>query len=232
MCPAWYYWQMSKGNAMQMNWLKKNWPWAVLNLFALTVMASLLWQSIAVDDFNPDYDPLLISSGKWAIRFLLLCLLMTPLNTVLGWGGAIKLRKPAGLWAFGFAVVHFVLNVLGLQENWWQAPIPDYIAAMGVIGLGILTPMAATSMRWAMKRLGKWWKRLHRLVYAAGLIVIGHALLESSNKRVAGHEPQVSIELGLYLAILLLLLAARIPAVRSTLANLRRVRSVRSESVS
>ena len=61
---------------------------------------------------------MLISSGKWAIRFLLLCLLMTPLNTVLGWRGAIKLRKPAGLWAFGFAVAHFVLNVIGLQENW------------------------------------------------------------------------------------------------------------------
>jgi DMSO/TMAO reductase YedYZ heme-binding membrane subunit len=59
------------------------------------------------------------------------------------------------------------------------------------------------------------------MVYAAGLIVVGHALLESSNKRVAGYEPQVSIELGLYLAILIMLLAARIPVVRSFLANLR-----------
>ena len=101
-----------------MSWLRRNWPWAGVNLFALAVVASLLWQSIAVDDFNPNYDPLLISSGKWAIRFLLICLLMTPLNTVLGWRGAIKLRKPAGLWAFGFAVVHFVSNALALQENW------------------------------------------------------------------------------------------------------------------
>jgi sulfoxide reductase heme-binding subunit YedZ len=184
-------------------------------------MVSLLWQTSAADDFNPDYDPMLISSGKWAIRFLLLSLAMTPLNTVLGWRGAIKLRKPAGLWAFGFATVHFLLNVIGLRENWLRAPIPDYIAALGVIGLSILTPMAATSTRWAMKRLGKWWKRLHRLVYAAGLIVLGHALLESDNKRVAGHEPQVSTELGLYLAILLVLLAARVPVVRSTLAGLR-----------
>ena len=175
---------------------------------------------------------MLVSSGKWAIRFLLLCLLMTPLNTVLGWRSAIRLRKPAGLWAFGFAVAHFLLNVIGLQENWVRAPIPDTIAALGIIGLGILAPMAATSTRWAMKRLGKWWKRLHRMVYAAGLIVVGHALLESSNKRVAMHDPQVSVELGLYLAILLLLLAARIPAVRSTLVNLRHRRGVRRESVS
>jgi sulfoxide reductase heme-binding subunit YedZ len=223
---------MTKGNAMPQKWLKKNWPWTALNLFALAVMISLVWQSIAVDDFNPNYDRELIISGKWAIRFLLISLAMTPLNTVLGWRGAIKLRKPAGLWAFAFAVVHFSVNVIGLNENWLRAPIPDYIAALGVIGLGILMPMAATSTKWAMKRLGKWWKRLHRLVYAAGLIVIGHALLESSNKRVAGYEPQVSVELGLYLAILLLLLAARIPAVRSTLANLRHARRVRSESTS
>ncbi|CAG0929535.1 Protein-methionine-sulfoxide reductase heme-binding subunit MsrQ [Thermoflexales bacterium] len=215
-----------------MNWIKKNWQWTALNLLALAVMVSLLWQFVAVEEFNPNYDPLLISSGKWAMRFLLLCLLMTPLNTLLGWRRAVKLRKPAGLWAFGFAVAHFFLNVIGLQENWLRAPIPDYMAALGVIGLGILTSMAATSTRWAMKRLGKWWKRLHRLVYVAGLIVIGHALLESSNKRVAGYEPQVEIELGLYLAILIMLLAARIPAVRSTLASLRHKHEVRREPVS
>ena len=178
-----------------MKWIKKNWQWAALNLFALAVMVDLLWQSIAVDDFNPNYDPMLISSGKWTIRFLLVCLSMTPLNTVLGWRGAIKLRKPAGLWAFGFAAAHFALNVIGLQENWVQVPIPDYIAALGIMGLCILTLMAATSTRWAMKHMGRWWKRLHRMVYAAGLIVVGHALLESSNKRVAGYEPQVSVEL-------------------------------------
>jgi sulfoxide reductase heme-binding subunit YedZ len=211
--------------------LKKNWPWVALNLSALAVMVSWPWQASAVDDFNPNYDTLLISTGKWAIRFLLISLAMTPLNTVFGWREAIKLRKPAGLWAFAFAVVHFGLNVNGLQENWVRAPIPDYMAALGVIGLGILTPMAATSTRWAMRRLGKWWKRLHRLVYAAGLIVSAHALLESSNKRVAGYEPQVSIELGLYLAIWLLLLAARIPTIRSTLVNLRQRRGVRRAPV-
>lgn len=217
---------------MRMKWLKKNWPWAALNLFALVAMAILLEQAIAVDDFNPNYDLELINSGKWAIRFLLICLLMTPLNTVLGWRSAIKLRKPAGLWAFGFALVHFVVNVIGLNENWLRAPIPDYMAALGVIGLGILTPMAATSTHWAMKRLGKWWKRIHRMVYAAGAIVVGHALLESSNKRVAGYEPQVNVELGLYLVILLLLLAARVPVVHSALAELRHRHGVRSASVS
>src|SRR3990172_721608 len=150
-----------------MKWVKENWQWAALNLFALAVMANLLRQSTTVGGFNRNYDPMLVSSGKWAIRFLLLCLLMTPLNTLLGWRSAVKLRKPAGLWAFEFAVVHFSLNVTGTKEDWLRYPIPDYIAALGVIGLSILTLMAATSSRWAMKRMGKWWKRLHRMVYGA-----------------------------------------------------------------
>ncbi|MBI5567467.1 MAG: ferric reductase-like transmembrane domain-containing protein [Chloroflexi bacterium] len=204
-----------------MTWVKGNWRWLTLNGLALVVMADLLWQTITVDQFNPNYDLMLISSGKWAIRCLLLCLSMTPLNTLLGWRWAVKLRKPAGLWAFGFAMAHFVLNVIGLGENWLRSPIPDYMAALGVIGLGILTPMAATSSRWAMKRLGKWWKRLHRLIYATGLIVVVHALLESSNKRVAGYEPQVAVEHALYLTILIGLLAVRIPAIRSAVANLK-----------
>jgi len=113
------------------------------------------------------------------------------------------------------------LNVAETKENWLRYPIPDYLAALGVIGLSILTLMAATSSRWAMKHMGKWWKRLHRMVYAAGIVISSHALLESSNKRVVAYDSQVGIETGLYLAILIALLAMRIPALRSTIANLR-----------
>jgi sulfoxide reductase heme-binding subunit YedZ len=202
-----------------------------LNLFGETVLASLVWQSAIVGRTDLNFDPMLVDSGKWAIRFLLFSLAMTPLNTLLGWRNAIKLRKPAGLWAFGFTLGHFGLNIFGNWENWMLAPIPDYIAALGVIGLAILTPMAATSTRWAMKRLGKWWKRLHRLVYGAGVIAILHALLESPSKRVAPHDPQAGNEVILYLVILAVLLAARVPVVRSTLANLRNNRGVRKATI-
>lgn len=205
-----------------MKWIKENWRWAALNFTALALMLNLVWQFMLVGEDRAPYDLLLISSGKWAIRFLLFSLLMTPLNIWLGWRSAVKLRKPAGLWAFGFAVFHLVANVAGLAENWLRAPIPDYIAALGVIGLSILTAMAATSTRWAMKQLGKWWKRLHRLVYAAGIIVLVHAWLESPNKRVIFAESQIALEIGLYAVILLALLAARIPAFRHAIANLRR----------
>lgn len=205
-----------------MKWVNENWRWAALNLLALAVLANLLVALIQPGEGNQKYDPLLVSSGKWAVRFLLFSLLMTPLHTLLGWRSAVKLRKPAGLWAFGFAAGHFLMNVAGLRENWVRYPIPDYLAGMGVIGLSILTLMAATSTRWAMKRLGQWWKRLHRLVYAAGIIILVHAWLESPNKRVVFSEPQIALEIGLYGVILIVLLAARIPMIRHAVANLRR----------
>jgi sulfoxide reductase heme-binding subunit YedZ len=202
-------------------WIRNNWQWAALNGVALIVMLSLLLQIDDADAVNSNFDPLL-ESGKWAIRFLLFSLLMTPLNTMFGWRTAIKLRKPAGLWAFGFGVFHFAYYVVELGADWLDYPIPDYIAALGVIGLIILTALAATSTRWAMKRMGKGWKRLHRLVYAAGIIILVHALLEASgNKRIFATNPLAIYEIQLYMAALVILLAARIPVVRATLANLR-----------
>jgi methionine sulfoxide reductase heme-binding subunit len=204
-----------------MKWVKENWQWAALNLFALAVMADLLWQSATLGGFDRYNDPILVNSGKWAVRFLLLCLAMTPLNTLFGWRSAIKLRKPAGLWAFGFAAVHFVWNVAGALEDWLRYPIPDYVAGLGVIALSILALMASTSTRWAMKHMGKWWKRLHRLVYAAGMIALLHALLEAPSKRVFLYDPAAELEIRLYLVLLIVLLIVRIPAIRSVVAGLR-----------
>ena len=58
-------------------------------------------------------------------------------------------------------------------------------------------------------------------MYAVGIIVVTHALLESPSKRVALYDDQVGNEIWLYLMILIVLLAVRIPVIRSTLANLR-----------
>lgn len=203
------------------NWLRENWRWAALNTVALLVMTPLLFYTPKVSDLNSNVVPM-VESGRWAVRFLLLSLAMTPLNTVFGWRSAIKLRKPAGLWAFGFGVLHFVYYLADVGEDWLRFPIPDIFAGLGLIGLVILMPLAATSTRWAMKRMGKGWKRLHKLVYAAGIIVLLHAMLEAtSSKRVIAVDPQIGYEMVLYTVMLIVLLIARIPAVRASLASLR-----------
>ena len=97
-----------------MAWLKSNWRWAALNLWAGSVLTLVLSQGStdwnATDTFDPG-----LESGKWAIRFLLICLAMTPLNTYFGWRSVVSLRKPAGLWAFGFAVLHVLFYINDAQ---------------------------------------------------------------------------------------------------------------------
>jgi sulfoxide reductase heme-binding subunit YedZ len=210
-------------------WIKDNWQWALLNLAALAAAAHILSQAGNLGEYYADFEPM-IESGKWAVRFLLLSLLMTPLNTLFGWRGAIKLRKPAGLWAFAFGMSHFGFYLIDMGADWLKYPIPDYIAGLGVVGLVILTLMAATSTRWAMKRMGKGWKRLHRMVYAAGVLALVHGLLEASgNKRAVTYDQYGADEVTLYLVALVILLAIRIPAVRASLASLRyRLRAARS----
>lgn len=203
-----------------MKWLKSNWRWATLNLFAVSVLVDVLSRGSTDWNATHTFEPGL-ESGKWAIRFLLICLAMTPLKTYLHWNGAIKLRKPAGLWAFGFAVLHLLFYVSETQLTWLIFPIPSYIA-LGLLGLLILTALAITSNRWAMRRLGKYWKRLHRLVYLAGIAVIFHGILATEmSKKVLVHDPQAIQELKLYLAVLVVLLVVRIPLVRRMLKRMR-----------
>ena len=65
-----------------------------------------------------------LESGKWAVRFLLISLSSTPLNTYFGWSSAIKLRKSAGLWAFGFACLHVFYYLRETPLNWLTWPLP------------------------------------------------------------------------------------------------------------
>lgn len=210
-------------------WLKENWRWAILNGVALLALFSLLRDTRRAGVFESDFTPL-IESGKWAIRFLLLSLAMTPLNTLFGWRPGIKLRKSAGLWGFGFGLLHFAFYLVSLGWEWLASLIPHEMAGIGLLSLRILTPTAATSTRWAMKRLGKWWKRVHRMVYLAGILAVVHGLLESiTSKRVAVTDHDAQYELWIYIVLLTVLLAVRIPVIRTALASLRQGRTKREQ---
>ena len=190
-----------------------------LNLIGLSILLYVMTQGsanqpAAANAFHPG-----LESGKWAIRFLLISLAMTPLCTYLRWTGAIKLRKPAGLWAFGFAAVHVYFYVEESGLDWLDESMSLYLG-LGLYGLVVLTALAATSNRWSMRRLGKHWKRLHRLVYYASLSVAVHAILASSmSKKMFLYDPDAASELKVYLGALIVLLALRIPQIRRLLAR-------------
>jgi sulfoxide reductase heme-binding subunit YedZ len=204
---------------MALAWLKPHWRWGALNLFALFAFIFVLTQG-STDWRRTDTFDSGLESAKWAIRFLLACLTMTPLNTYFGWNSAIKLRKSAGLWAFAFASLHVLLYIREAKLDWLTLPMHSYLA-LGLTGLVTLAALAITSNRWSMQRLGKNWKRLHRLVYLAGLAVVTHSLLAMTmSKKLHFRDPQAEYELKAYAAMLFALLVVRIPLVRQLLKQI------------
>jgi methionine sulfoxide reductase heme-binding subunit len=117
-------------------------------------------------------------TGRYALYLLALSLSMTPLNTLFGWRQALPARRTFGLYAFLFAFIHFIIFIgvdYGFNWEFIRTEIIDknYIL-VGATALSLLLALAVTSFKWWMKRLGKNWKRLHRLVYLAAPLVIVH----------------------------------------------------------
>jgi sulfoxide reductase heme-binding subunit YedZ len=159
-------------------------------------------------------------TGRYALYLLVLSLTCTPLNTLFGWRQALKVRRPLGLYAFMYAALHFLIFVgLDYGFNWaFLKPVvleKPFIIAGAAAGT-ILLALAVTSFRGWQKRLGKHWKRLHRLVYlAAGLVIAHYAwAVKGDLLRLQGNI-LAPLVFGLVVAALLVM---RLPAV----ARLRR----------
>ena len=164
---------------------------------------------------NPIQD-LTQRSGKAALWLLVLSLAATPANTLLGFRPALKVRRALGLYAFFYALGHFLTFV------WWDygldfALILEDVGSKRYVLVGfttvlLLLPLAITSTKGWMRRLGKRWKRLHRLVYLAGVLAVVHYTW------VVKADLRQPLAFGLAVGLLLL---ARLPAIRRPLSNFR-----------
>lgn len=164
-------------------------------------------------------------SGYTALVLLVLSLACTPANTLLGWRQALKLRRPLGLYAFLYAVTHFLIFA-GLDYQFDLTFLPDAIlekpfVLIGSAALLVLSLLALTSFQWWMKRLGKNWKRLHKLVYLAAPLVLLHFAWSQKGDlaRLQGNILQPVI-FSIVIGILLLM---RVPPVRRQLAKFRQL---------
>lgn len=123
-----------------------------------------------------DVSAILTDVSLWTFTAMLAC---TPLHILFGWRWPLPLRRPLGLYAFAYSAVHYLIFMGGFQFN-----IGDGLAAtfasnmllLGFVGLALMLPLALTSSRWAMGKLGKNWKRLHYLVYAVAIFIVLHML--------------------------------------------------------
>ena len=164
------------------------------------------------------------STGEWTLRLLLVTLAITPLRRLTGWTWLVRLRRMLGLFAFFYLMLHFTTYAV-LDASLDVAYIVDdvsdrlYITA-GFAAFLMLVPLAVTSTNAMVRRLGPHrWRRLHRLVYAAGACGALHFLWLVKADLL---EPLV------YAGILALLLAARIPPVARALEARRTTRSDRA----
>ncbi|QIL20547.1 protein-methionine-sulfoxide reductase heme-binding subunit MsrQ [Thermomonas sp. HDW16] len=159
-------------------------PKGIVHLAALTPLAILLWQMWSVAKTGSNVlgaDPVAEiehTLGLWALRFLMLTLAITPLRQLTGWNVLVRFRRMLGLYAFAYASLHFAAY-LGLDlRGYWTQVFEDiakrpYIT-VGFIAWLLLVPLAITSTTGWIKRLGRNWARLHKLVYAVAVLAVLH----------------------------------------------------------
>ena len=185
-------------------------PWlkGVVHAAALTPLVVLVWMYWQ-GQLGPDpIGEAIRRSGRYALILLLLSLVPTALRLVTGYRGALRVRRALGLYAFMYAGLHF-LAFAGLDYGFeldllLQAMFEGRRIPVGAAALALLIPLAVTSTTGWIKRLGKNWRRLHRLVYLAAGLAVLHYVWTFKETRTA------PIVAG---AVLLVLLVVRIPPV-------------------
>jgi sulfoxide reductase heme-binding subunit YedZ len=202
-----------------------DWPrWAVHLAGILPALWILALAAAGELTVNP-YQAVEQRTGRIALIFLMLALACTPANLLFGWRQAIRHRRTLGLYAFAYASVHLLILV-GLDYGWSFRLLRADLDTKPFIWVGasallILSALAATSFVIWKRRLGKNWKRLHRLVYVAVLLVVIHfAWARKANLATLSGDILWPVVAGLVAVVLLVL---RLPAVRRWIAGRRSV---------
>lgn len=180
-------------------------------LLCLVPLALLVARALGDDLGANPIETITHHTGRWGLRLLLVTLAVTPLRQLTGWGGVMRLRRMLGLFAFFYLSLHFVTYAWLDQGLVWADVVEDVAkrpyVTVGFTAFLLLVPLAATSTDGMIRRLGgRRWKRLHRLVYVSA---VGGCLHYLWLVKADSRDPLV------YLAILTVLLALRLPAVRT-----------------
>ena len=146
-----------------------------------------------------------LETGRWALTLLLASLAVTPLRRLTGWNPIIQFRRMLGLFAFFYATLH-LLAYWSFDLGFAFAPMIGDVAKRPFITMGfaaflLLLPLALTSTKGWIRRLGRRWTLLHRLVYVAAVFAVLH---------FAWKVKVFTGDAVIYAAVLILLLAFRV----------------------
>jgi methionine sulfoxide reductase heme-binding subunit len=116
-------------------------------------------------------ETLQLETGTWALRFLIATLTVTPLRRLTGWNRVISYRRMLGLFAFFYAFAHFLTYLILDQSFALDQMMADVVKrpfiTMGFIAFVLMIPLALTSTKGWIRRLGRRWQSLHRLIYVS-----------------------------------------------------------------
>jgi sulfoxide reductase heme-binding subunit YedZ len=155
----------------------------------------LVWAALTGNLSSNPLSDITNETGVWTLRFLCLTLAVTPLRRFTGWNAVIRFRRMLGLFAFFYGTLHLLTYVV--VDRFAGLDFPDGIVAwstvknlaasvagdigkrpfitMGFIAWSTMVPLALTSTAGMIRRLGgKRWNRLHKLVYATGILGVVH----------------------------------------------------------
>ena len=150
-------------------------PVAVLKIIifiaALIPAAMLVYYAVQGDLTANPIEFITHFTGDWAIRFLVITLAITPLRRLTGWNPIIRLRRMLGLFSFFYATLHFLtwfvldwfFNFRQMAEDVVMRPF----ITLGMATFVMLLALALTSTQNSIRRLGRKWTQLHRLIYVA-----------------------------------------------------------------
>jgi methionine sulfoxide reductase heme-binding subunit len=118
------------------------------------------------------------STGTWTLVFLCITLAVTPLRRLSGWHWLLRLRRMLGLFAFFYATLHFITYLWFDQWFDLQAIVIDVIQrpfiTAGFVAFVLMVPLALTSNDAMVRRMGRRWSQLHRLVYVIAIAGVLH----------------------------------------------------------
>ena len=199
-----------------MGWLKAN----SLRVFVhAAAWLPLFWIGLRLARGEMTANPIReiqLETGRLTLTILLISLACSPLYKVTGFVPVRQVRRTIGLYAFMYACLHF-LNFVGVDYAFNVPLILNAISdrkfpLAGIASFLCLIPIAVTSTKTWFVRLGKNWKRLHRLVYFAAAAGVIHYFW------AAKAQPVTVVPL-IYGAILAVLLIVRIPVIRDAIAR-------------
>lgn len=190
-------------------WLKSVWAKPLLHLLCLLPFTGLLWAAFNGGLGANPVEKLTHETGAWTLRLLLLTLSLSPLRQWTGQAAWIRFRRITGLYTFFYLSCHFLIWFVADHSLDPGAMIEDIVErpyiTLGFSAFLLMIPLAATSNKLMIRKLGRKWKSLHQLVYLIILLAVLHFIwLVKADY----------LEPGIYAIIAVILLAHRVGPIK------------------